>query len=280
MKKVQILLMLILLGCKQNISPKLNWVEENILENDGGKLVAYHAGIEKSKYLVLMEAGLGDDHTVWFNNNIADFCAEKYETVIYDRAGYGKSALAETNRSIPVLSYDLGKVIEKYSKGRKVILIGHSLGGLIIRDYAIKNPQKVAGMLFVDPSHEKYNEPTKEQVKQIVEVFSKNFGANHGATSEATYLESDFEYMFTLGPLPNVPVVVLTSMKEDAANKEADKANHKTRQDWYDAHETLKTGITDFTHVKTLKAGHYIMKEDPEFFKSNFNVLINKIPVE
>lgn len=276
MKKL-FFLFVILLGCKQNISPKLNWVEENILENDTGKLMAYHAGIENSKYLVLMEAGLGDDHSVWFNNNIADFCAEKYETVIYDRAGYGKSTLAETNRSIPVLSDDLGKVIEKYSKGRKVILIGHSLGGLIIRDYAIKNPLKVAAMLFVDPSHEKYNEPTKEQVKQIVEVFSKNFGANHGATQEAAYLESDFEFMFTLGPLPNVPVVVLTSMKEDAGNKEADQANHKTRQDWYDAHETLKTGITDFTHVKTLKAGHYIMIEDPEFFKDNFKVLTGKI---
>ena len=276
MKKL-FFLFVILLGCKQNISPKQNWVEENILENDTGKLMAYHAGIENSKYLVVMEAGLGDDHTVWFNNNIADFCAEKYETVIYDRAGYGKSTIAETNRSIAVLSDDLGKVIEKYSKGRKVILIGHSLGGLIIRDFTIKNPQKVAGMLFVDPSHEKYNEPTKEQVKQIVEVFSKNFGANHGATNEATYLESDFEYMFTLGPLPNVPVVVLTSMKEDAGNKEADQANHKTRQDWYDAHENLKTGITDFTHVKTLKAGHYIMIEDPEFFKDNFKVLTGKI---
>lgn len=275
--RIHLFVFLIFLGCKKEIIPKYDWKEENVLQTETQKLIAWRAGSENSKYLVILEAGLGDDHSVWHQNYLADFCAEKYETVIYDRAGYGKSSIVETNRTIWELNDDLEKVIEKFSKERKVILIGHSLGGLIIRDYAIKNPQKVAGMLFIDPSHEKYNEPTKEQVKQIVEVFSKNFGANHGATREAAYLESDFEYMFTLGPLPNVPVVVLTSMKEDAGNKEADKANNRSRQDWYDAHQSLGSGVSDFTHIKTLHAGHYIMKDEPEFFKSNFKVLAGKL---
>lgn len=264
-------------GCKNDISPQYDWKEENVLQRDTQRLTAWHAGAETSKYLVVMEAGLGDDHSVWHSKNIADFCSENYETVIYDRAGYGKSALNKPDRSISVLSNDLGIVIDKYAKGRKVILIGHSLGGLIIRDYAIKNPEKVAGMLFVDTSHEKYNQPTAAQVKEIVNVFTQNFGANHGATLEAAYLEKDFAYMFTLHRLPDVPVVVLTSMKTDAANKEADKANNKTRQDWYDAHESLKTGVSDFTHIETKNAGHYIMKEEPELFKSNFMVLVGKM---
>jgi pimeloyl-ACP methyl ester carboxylesterase len=273
--RIHLFVFLIFLGCKKEITPKYDWKEENILQTQ--KLIAWHAGSENSKYLVIMEAGLGDDHSVWHQKYIADFCAENFETVIYDRAGYGKSTMEDPQRMIPELNGDLGKVIAKYANSRKVILIGHSLGGLIIRDYAIKNHENVAGMLFVDPSHEKYNQPTAAQVKEIVEVFTKNFGSNHGTTLEASFLQKDFEYAATLGQLPNVPVVVLTSMKEDAGNKEADKANNRSRQDWYDAHQSLGSGVSDFTHIKTLHAGHYIMKDEPEFFKSNFKVLAGKL---
>ncbi len=69
--------------------------------------------------------------------------------VIYDRAGIGKSETGPNPRNIERLSAELDSVINNF----KVILVGHSLGGLIIRDYAIKNPEKTGTMLFVDPTH-------------------------------------------------------------------------------------------------------------------------------
>ena len=64
----------------------------------------------------------------------------------------------------PLRSYeDLDRVIDRFANGRKIILVGHSLGGMIIRDYAIKNPSKVAGILFIDPSHEAFLNPTQAQ---------------------------------------------------------------------------------------------------------------------
>jgi pimeloyl-ACP methyl ester carboxylesterase len=52
------------------------------------------------------------------------------------------------------LRSELEIVIDLFSNGTKVILIGHSLGGMIIRDFAIKTPSKIAALRFVDASHE------------------------------------------------------------------------------------------------------------------------------
>ncbi len=117
------------------------------------KLASFSA-IKNSKYLVVFESGLGNDHTVWNNNNVASQISSNSDVLMYDRAGYGKSENGPTPRNIDRLRSELESVIDKFSNGRKIILIGHSLGGLIIRDYAVKNPLKTAALLFVDPSHE------------------------------------------------------------------------------------------------------------------------------
>lgn len=51
------------------------------------------------------------------------------------------------------------------------MLVGHSIAGMIMRDYAIKNPAKIAGLLFIDPSHETYNNPTQAQEDFIYNTF-------------------------------------------------------------------------------------------------------------
>ncbi|GAB3517884.1 hypothetical protein [Emticicia fontis] len=66
--------------------------------------------------------------------------------------------------------------------------------------------------------------------------------------------------------------------RHDAANNAADATYHKTRQDWYNAHELLKQGVTDFTHVATTQAGHYIHREEPTLFLNQLKGLLGKLP--
>lgn len=237
------------------------------------KLTTYST-IQNSEYLVVLETGLGDDHTIW-GKEISTQIGNKSDIVIYDRAGYGKSEKGSEPRNIAKLSGELEFVVNQFSHNRKVILVGHSLGGMIIRDYAIKNPTKIAGLLFIDPSHENYNQPTQMQ-ENLVKLLV-GFG-NAGARNEAKQLIEDAEYMATLSHLPNVPVVVLTSMKQDETNTKADKAYSKTRHDWYKSHELLKSGVADFTHISTTNSGHYIFVEEPKLVLDNLNLLISKLP--
>jgi len=241
------------------------------------KLMAYSV-LKQSKYLVVFESGHGNDHTSWYSTgksseilSISDFLDS--DVVLYDRAGYGKSGFNTEPRDIKKLRSELETVVNQFANGRKVVLVGHSLGGLIIRDFAIKNPEKVAGLVFVDASHEKYNHYSQEQIDLFYSNYKTSYGSNSGIVLETLQLIEDFKYSATLPNLPDVPVIAITSMKTDAEHNLAD------RQLWYDSKESLKAGVTDFTHITTIKSGHFIQLEQPKLVLDNIRKIVSKLPI-
>ncbi len=61
-------------------------------------------------------------------------------------------------------------------------------------------------------------------------------------------------------------------MKVDASHSASD------RQNWFNAHEKFKIGVSDFTHISTTNSGHYIFIEEPNLVLDNLNLLISKLP--
>lgn len=233
-------------------------LQKSIVVVDDRSLTTYVSG-ESKEYLVIFESGLGDDARTWQEKNIVAEICELADVVLYDRAGYRKSEAGTADRNIPNLTQDLQNVIAQHRNGRKIILVGHSLGGWIIRDYAIKNPAEIAGLLFIDTAHEHYNDSTTSQdVEDLVyNAFKSQYGEAFGGTLEARQLLEDIAYAATMDQLPDVPVVVLTSMKTDSQHSLAD------RQHAYNAQRELGTGISNFTQVK-VDAGHYIQSARPD----------------
>ncbi|MCD0470763.1 alpha/beta fold hydrolase [Flavobacterium sp. JAS] len=240
------------------------------------KLMSYIVS-KKSKYLVVFESGHGNDHTSWYSTgksseilSISEFLDS--DVLLYDRAGYGKSESNTEPRNISKLTSELEKVIDKFANNRKVLLVGHSLGGLIIRDFAIKNPKKVASLVFVDASHEKYNHFSQSQIDSFYNTYKADYGENSGIALESLQLIEDFKYMEGFPNLPDVPVIAITSVKIDAEHDSAD------RQLWYDSKESLKTEVKDFTHIKTIKSGHFIQLDEPKLVLDNIRLLLSKLP--
>ena len=54
----------------------------------------------------------------------------------------------------PYFVADLHSLLATAAIPRPIVLVGHSLGGLIVRLYAYQYPQDVAGLVLVDPMHE------------------------------------------------------------------------------------------------------------------------------
>lgn len=267
---------LILIGLSLILSCNKVKIKEKTIDLSSHKLVTYSV-IKNTKYLVVFESGLGFDHTSWNRSNIIQEVSSFTDVLLYDRAGIGKSEKGPGPRNIERLSAELGSVIDNLSEGRKVILVGHSLGGVIIRDYAIKNPEKTAAILFVDPSHELYNHFSQSIEDTICKSMGSFFGPNSGGVSEAGELIEGLQYSSTLPDLPNVPVVVITSMRQDPDNNASDKVNGSSRQGLFDAHEQLKKGVTDFTHIATTNSGHDIMWDEPNLITDNVKLLISKL---
>ncbi|OMQ12977.1 alpha/beta fold hydrolase [[Flexibacter] sp. ATCC 35103] len=263
-------------SCSDDYKNRNTDYQETAVDLGTHKLMAYTVS-KKSKYLVVFESGHGNDHTSWYSTgksseifSIADFLDS--DVLLYDRAGYGKSEFNTEPRNINTLRSELETVIDQFANGRKVVLVGHSLGGLIIRDYAIKNPERVAGLVFIDASHEKYNHFSQDQINTFYTNYKTMYGANSGIALETLQLIEDFKYAATLPNLPDVPVLAITSMKIDAEHNAAD------RQLWYDSKEALKTGITNFKHITTIKSGHFIQLEEPKLVLGNIRSMLSQLP--
>jgi pimeloyl-ACP methyl ester carboxylesterase len=100
---------------------------------------------------VVLEAGLGGMSSAW-----AWIQAEtaKFSRVIsYDRAGLGWSEMAIAPKTAR-LAVDRLRAILQYTEAfPPYILVGHSMGGLLIRVFADLFPDEVAGMVQVDAAH-------------------------------------------------------------------------------------------------------------------------------
>jgi len=258
-----------LAACKKDKTPNVSF-KESFVQLGTHELAGYSVELN-SKYLVVFESGLGNDHTIWQMKRVAEYTASKMDVVIYDRAGYGKSTMDTTTRGIDRLRIELESVVNYYANGRKVILVGHSLGGMVIRDFAIKNPGSVAALLFVDPSHEHVLQFTQEEEDVLYNTMLSSGGPDFGGTKEVRQLIEDAQYMSALGNLPDIPVVVLTGMKSEAGST-------GNTQDLYNAHELLSSGVTDFTHIAAINSGHFIMLDSPKLVTDNIELLISRLP--
>ncbi len=76
----------------------------------------------------------------------------------YDRAGMLWSESIEEEPSAIQIVDRLHKLLETASESPPVIMVGHSMGGLIIMAYAHRYPDEVQGMVFVDSSHPEQDE--------------------------------------------------------------------------------------------------------------------------
>ena len=98
--------------------------------------------------LVVFEAGIGVCASVWVV--VQALVAEASRTLAYDRAGFGGSDDDPKRRSLERSVADLATVLDRVQPDSAVVLVGSSLGGPIIRMFAVTHPQRVAGLVFVD----------------------------------------------------------------------------------------------------------------------------------
>ncbi len=229
---------------------------------DVGNYKLFTESIGEGNHTLVFESGLGDNYESWYK---LLSLSETNQVIVYNRAGYEPSEVANNDRNIIQLTEDLHQVIINKSKNDKVILVGHSLGGAIVRYYAVQHPEMVEALLFVDPSHEDYAIMTQVQEDNIAGYFNDQ-GLLHVA-NEAEQMIENFEILGDLATLPNVPTIVLTSIK--------DRENDDDKMNWVNAHSTLGEGVSDFTHVITENSGHYIQVEEPQLVFEAINALLN-----
>ncbi|KQY93628.1 alpha/beta hydrolase [Paenibacillus sp. Root52] len=120
-----------------------------IQTRDGRKLHYMSKG--SGELTVVFESGMGLSRSTW--GLVAPAIAEHARTVVYDRAGAGRSEVDSAPRSLNRMAEDLGDLLSALEPG-PLILVGHSWGGPIVRTAAAANTSQLRGIVLVDPSDE------------------------------------------------------------------------------------------------------------------------------
>jgi pimeloyl-ACP methyl ester carboxylesterase len=101
---------------------------------------------------VVIEQGAGEPSRFWWpvQNRIAEFA----RVCTYDRAGFAWSEPTRQGRTIEDRADELHTLLFNAGEPGPYILVAHSYGGLIVRGFTRKYPDKVAALVLVDTPEE------------------------------------------------------------------------------------------------------------------------------
>jgi pimeloyl-ACP methyl ester carboxylesterase len=115
---------------------------------------------------IVLEAGIAASSLNW--SILQPRLAQLASTYSYDRAGLGWSASSPHECTLQRMSEDLHELVKKLAVPKPYVLLGHSYAAYILRVYAARFPDELAGIILVDPlTPEEWIEPDRLQRRQL-----------------------------------------------------------------------------------------------------------------
>jgi pimeloyl-ACP methyl ester carboxylesterase len=154
---------------------------------------------------------------------------KKVKMVAVDRIGFGDSDFGNAEKSLIIQSELLKPIVAKYKKsGKKVILIGHSLGGPMIARMAMDYPELIDNLIIVAGSISPDLEPNEKWFRIPMDFMPISIlipASFRASNHEILYLKPELEKMLPLWKNIRQPVIVIQGGKDMLVNpKNADFA--------------------------------------------------------
>jgi pimeloyl-ACP methyl ester carboxylesterase len=115
--------------------------------------------------LVLLESGIAASSLSW--SAVQPAIASFTRACAYDRAGLAWSDPPSSPRSFARIVDELALVLDRIAPGERAILVGHSFGSFVVRAYAARRPDRVQGLVLVDPAVEWLEQPTRRRTRML-----------------------------------------------------------------------------------------------------------------
>ena len=165
-------LMILFIGCKNETSN-----EESVKIENLGAVISYDDSKVGDTTLFFVH-GWAIDKGYWEKQ--VKYFKQNYRVVTIDLPGFGGSGKVRDVWSVENYAADISAVIHKL-KLKNVILVGHSMSGVIVLEAALKNPKTVIGIVGVD-NFKSYGIPVIPEEKAQSEGIYKQLRSNYTST--------------------------------------------------------------------------------------------------
>jgi sigma-B regulation protein RsbQ len=248
---------------------------------DGAKVHWTSAG--SGKQAVILVHGWTCDETSWDAQVPA--LSGKYRVIRLDLPGHGKSDPPKDGKFSMTMFARAVEAVRAEAKAGKAVLVGHSMGTPVIREYAHLYPQNVAGLVAVDglllvggsgrgapnPAAMTGPEGMKARETMIRGMFTPSTSAaveQHVlkmmlAAPEATAagaMQATFDASSFNDEVATVPVLGIYAGANPMANR-----------------VTLKKLFPNSEYVQVAGTGHFVMMERPEEFNRLLLAFLAKV---
>jgi pimeloyl-ACP methyl ester carboxylesterase len=201
----------------------------------------------------------------------------------YDRPGLGESADKHEPRTLDYIDKDLKAFLQALKVPPPYILIGHSMGGHIIRYYADRHPGEVAGLVYLDAPHEDWPRYIRATwPAEVSEEYFKRLWSKENAKVTGVLLEETLAYETNCDMIrgvrspPDVPALMFTGnnwphFRKDAPGVEEDRRN------WVAMQASMIEGVKDKKQIIDWDVGHWMFNDKPESVTSEISAFIIKV---
>jgi pimeloyl-ACP methyl ester carboxylesterase len=123
---------------------------------------------------VVFDSGLGDTWLAW--HKVQPPIAQFTRVCSYDRAGLGWSDPSPHPRTSSVIAEELHTLLHNAGIAGPFVLVGHSLGGMNVRMFAVLFRPEVAGIVLVDSTHPDQQRRLPQELKRSNAEFLRKQG--------------------------------------------------------------------------------------------------------
>ncbi len=265
-------------------------LEKKLLDIGYHKLFIREKGPQNAKFTVVFESGAGGGSQDW--EKVIAMLPSEIRIVAYDRAGAGKSEQGPLPRTMAQEVYELHKLLNAAKVKGSIILVGQSMGGLLVRLYTERYGNKVAGLVLVDPAHEngfygsiKYGGWVRLREKaegkhipkpQLIKRIST------GYDSTADYMAEEFQKIFISGlktpqKLKSRPLIIIGAGIRNPPPGTPDAQWKKLRSERDQQVQDLTVLSSNSRFILDHKSSHQIQNDNPEIVKESIRMVLNSI---